>query len=70
MRYERITSGFVQQKRSTSIPYILICSLEIGCHQVLREAEEKASNIDEIVLVGGSTRIPKVRPGQTDYSAI
>ncbi len=28
--------------------------------QVLLEAEESPASVDEIVLVGGSTRIPKV----------
>ena len=29
---------------------------------VLREAEVESADIDEVVLVGGSTRIPKVCP--------
>ena len=31
------------------------------CEQALRDAEVSASDIDEVILVGGSTRIPKVQ---------
>jgi molecular chaperone DnaK len=31
------------------------------CHKALRDAGMQASDIDEVVLVGGSTRIPKVQ---------
>ena len=35
--------------------------------RVLDEAELTAADIDEIVLVGGSTRIPRIRQLITDY---
>ncbi|KAJ6602174.1 heat shock protein 70 [Mycena sp. CBHHK59/15] len=35
--------------------------------QVLRDAQVKKSDVDEIVLVGGSTRIPKVQQLLSDY---
>ena len=39
----------------------LISSLLPSCHQVLRDAKVAVSAVDEVVLVGGSTRIPKVQ---------
>lgn len=36
-------------------------------NQVLRDAKMSKSDIDEIVMVGGSTRIPKIQKMLTDY---
>jgi Fe-S protein assembly chaperone HscA len=37
------------------------------CRSALRDAETKASQVDEVVLVGGSTRIPFVRRRVEEY---
>ncbi len=46
----------------------LTAGTDSACHrQVLRDAKVSKSSIDEVVLVGGSTRIPKVQQLLTDY---
>ena len=37
------------------------------CRQALKDAGKKASDIDEVILVGGSTRIPKVQETVTNF---
>ncbi len=39
----------------------LIDRLEIPCKQAIQDAKLKASEIDEVVLVGGMTRMPKIK---------
>jgi len=38
-----------------------------SCKQVLKDANKKPKDIDQVILVGGSSRIPKVVQAVTDY---
>ena len=62
----------------TSTPASLVLAFEELCHdlfrstiepveKVLRDAKVDKSQVDEIVLVGGSTRIPKIQKLVSDY---
>ncbi len=39
----------------------LVQGTRVPCEQALRDAEINASEVDEVILVGGSTRMPKVQ---------
>jgi molecular chaperone DnaK len=39
----------------------------VSCKQALKDAKKKPSDVNQVILVGGSTRIPKVSQAVADY---
>lgn len=59
--YNLLFYSFFQSFMAIIIPPLLVCCLLQPVGTVLKDAGMEKSGVDEVVLVGGSTRIPKVR---------
>ena len=45
----------------------IISKTFVSCRQALKDAKKKSQNVDQVILVGGSTRIPKVVSAVTKF---